>query len=277
MRIAPINYINSFRGINFNQNKTVSNIFAKSNGVDTVSFSGRKNVKPEARYILETRTAKLITSRDTRLDDKTDSVHTKLNTRINEFIEQANKVNKEAEKLRKTAKSAYKRGDKELLADTTSNLPQGHTAFILLLKNSDALHVTYDTNKDEVEAISKYSHKKDSITYSYDPSTGKLNRYCTGTEDIKYSDEKIEGTINSSDKETTFHIDYWSGNISHARVEECVYNNEADPNHKKPVIIERLAKSAVCPEHSGHVGYALTENCESDTKKTSFMQWISYE
>ena len=103
MNIAPIGIINSYKAVNFNRNKATSNIFLKNYGVDTVSFSGKRTNNTESRYKLETRHAKLCQGGDNRLDKKTASVINKLDTRTNQFIKKANKIDKEAKKLQQAA------------------------------------------------------------------------------------------------------------------------------------------------------------------------------
>ena len=274
MNIAPIGVINCYKAVNFSQNKSSSNLFLKNNCVDTVSFSGKRTNNAEARYKCETRQAKLCENGN-KLDKETASVLNKLDRRTNEFVERAINIDKEAINLKQAVQKAYEKGN-----ITSSELSPGHVQFLLPFNKSE-LQVEYDTIGDKVESISKFKNKKLICTYSYNLETGALERYSASdnSEVIEFQDKSIEISVKNSDKETDFRISYILGNISYAGFEDRLYDNTSDPNHKNPVNVEKISKSAVGDEHSCQVAYALykTKTSNSSDKKSSFLKWISYQ
>ncbi len=282
MNILPIGVINSYRSVNFNQKNAASNIFLKNIGVDTVSFSGNGTDQTEQKYKPETRKAKLCEAGYNSLDIKTASVLNKLDSRTNQFIKKANKINEEAQKLQQTAQRAYNSGNINIVNDTSSELSARHIQFVLPFNKAE-LHVSYDTKADKVESISKFENNKAVCSYFYNSETGELRKYSTANNEevMEFSDKRIDISHRSLIKETDFCIRYSLKDISYVGIEDRFYDISSDPNHRNPIRVENIAKSAVCPEHDCQVAYALTESwkypSDSSAKEKHFMKWVSYE
>lgn len=283
MKITPVSIINTYRKVSKNQFNGVKNKFIKNNDVDTISFSGNKSVQTEQKYKPETRKGRLCSITDAKTEEKTTSVLNKLETRTNEVIEKANKIIEGAEKLRQTAKSSYRKGDIVSSNGPSSSFYDVFAEFTLPQNNSEELHVIYDKINDEVKSISKYSDNKEICSYIFD-RTGKLNEYSApeNEEIIDFNENGINTKSRTEEKESETHIVFNKfKEITFAKIQDNFYDKDSDTKHKSPTKIEVISKSAVMPEHDGHIAYALTAHTQylSDSEKTGtgFMQWISYD